>query len=364
MKILFAYRAIDGIAGGLERMSNAIMNEMCLRGHDVQFLTLDHAQAQSYYPMDERIDWYKLNMGDYRQRAGWKMRWKRLQAMRDYIIRSKPDVIIAFQDGSFFSTKVASLFTGIPVVLAERISPQHFDYKSGRNYRGLIWQTYRWAKNITIQCESYKPMYPAYLRKRLVCISNPVFQRDRFAQPGKTRDRKKLLCVGRLCYQKNQDVLIRAFLNLASEFPEWDLILAGDGEHYKALALLADAHPQIRLLGAVRDVEALYLEANLFCIPSRWEGFPNALAEALSYGVPAIGYRDCGGVRDLIQEGENGLLAAGALDVQPLEAALRRLMTDDDLRAKMGEKAVRSVEKYKPSLIFDQWEAFFKRFVH
>ena len=63
--------------------------------------------------------------------------------------------------------------------------------------------------------------------------------------------------------------------------------------------------------GAVTDVAAEYAAADLFCLPSRWEGFPNTVAEALAHGLPAVAYEGCAGTGDLVEPGENGLLAAG-----------------------------------------------------
>jgi len=94
----------------------------------------------------------------------------------------------------------------------------------------------------------------------------------------------------------------------------------------------------------------------LFCLPSLWEGFPNALAEALAYGLPAVGFSDCAGVRDLIVSGKNGLLAEGNGDSETLAKALEMLMVSTETRRVMSEAAIESVKTYSPEKIFSQWE--------
>ena len=115
---------------------------------------------------------------------------------------------------------------------------------------------------------------------------------------------------------------------------------------------------RVELLGAVKDIGSLYQEAHLFCLPSRWEGFPNALGEALSYGLPSVGYQECGGVCDLIVEGVNGLLAQGNGNSKTLEIALRSLMANDKKRIKMAQSAVKSVAQYDPERIYNLWDSF------
>lgn len=94
-------------------------------------------------------------------------------------------------------------------------------------------------------------------------------------------------------------------------------------------------------------------------MPSRWEGFPNALAEALAHGLPAVGFSECAGVNSLIQSGKNGLLASGNNDPMTLAKALQQLMASPDNRRDMGQEAIETVALYKPDAVFDQWERLF-----
>ncbi len=363
MRILFAWRKYDQVVGGVERMSIALMNEMARRGHDVFLLSWDREGATPYYEMDPRITWHKLDSGNPDRRAGWGVRIKRALKIRRFMKKSRPDIVLAFMDGVFLSVKLATLGLGVPAVEAERCSASRFKYLESGRYVGLIFQSLRLAKRITVQLESYRKDYPAYLRNRIVSIPNPVFQAEGHANPGGVPGQVKiLLSIGRLSYQKNYTVLIKAFAALAPEFPEWTLKIVGDGEEKDVLINLVrdlGIKNRVEIMGAVKDVKALYGAAHLFCLPSRWEGFPNALAEALAHGLPAVGFAGCPGVSDLIGEGINGMLARGSDNQDALAEALRSLMTDDKKRMRCGHAAVKSMEPYKPEAIFDAWERFF-----
>lgn len=366
MKILIAYRAIDNIAGGVEKMSTTLMNALCERGHELHFLTLDHKDATSFYPMDERITWHKLDVGDWREKATWGVRFQRFQKGREILKSVKPDVILGFQDGAFFQMRAYSLGMDIPVILAERIAPSHFNFTKAGKMRAIKQRLYNWAAKITVQCESYRDEYPEYLKDKIVTIPNPVNPVQETAEPQGTDDKAKiLLCVGRLGYQKNQALLLKAFASLHKNHPDWRLVLAGGDEieATKELTEVLDLQDHVDILGPVKDVASLYQSAQLFCLPSRWEGFPNALAEAMSYGLPAVGFKECGGVRDLIAHGKTGYLAQGNDNLQTLSAALDQAMNDHNFRLRAGKAAKEAVKAYQPQAIFDLWETLLKDIV-
>lgn len=366
MRILVACRAIHDMAGGVERQSLALIREMKARGHDARLFTLDHRAAEDFYDVGREIQWYKLNMGDPSVKAGWLLRFKRMRQVRRIMREFKPDVVLAFQQGMFITLRMYTLGTGIPVVAAERESPYRYDFVQEGKHSDLIFQTYRLAPRITVQCQSYVEAYPKYLRSKISVIPNSVFPAKHYAHPeGEPGKPKTLLCVARLTYQKNQLALLEAFARLTKEFPDWKLVLAGEGDHRPQVEqAIKDLNLQdhVEVLGAIKNVSELYTSAQALCIPSRWEGFPNVLGESLAHGLPAVGYQGCGGVRDLIHEGQNGLLASGNGDIDSLTQALREMMSDDQRRKVMGKQAVESIKAYSPPLIYDKWEGLCEGF--
>lgn len=364
MKILFNSRKYDGIAGGVERMSIAIMNEMVRRGHMVELVSLDPPNAGTFYPLDPAVVWTRIDIGDPARKASFSEVAARELTMRAVIRRLNPDVAIGFQQGAFVAMAVAAIGTGTPVVAAERNSPQRFDHLRHGNRRGLEYASFLLARFVTVQFEAYRAEYPAYLQKRIVSIPNPVPPAQGSSDPsGRGCVRKTLLCVARLSYQKHQALLVEAFSRLAGHFQDWDLLLVGDGEDRATLeALAASSAPpgRIDFAGAQTDVGRYYRGAHLFCLPSRWEGFPNALAEAMAFGIPAVGLASCAGVNALIEDGRTGLLAP-ATNVEALSETLALLMGDPTRRVAMGEAGRLAVAGYAPEAVFDRWEELFFR---
>lgn len=361
MKVLFVYRAIDGIAGGIERMITRVMNELVERGHIVSFLTWDEDGARSFYPIDDRIAWHKLNLGHYSGKAGTILRLRRAVRVRAIVRKIDPELIVCFSDGPFLAMRAYTAGFGVPIVVAERNAPTRYEHLSGGLSSKVVNASFRTAARVLIQVEGYRKYYPSFLHKRITTIPNPVMvaQKDGPSIP-KDPERRLLLSVGRLSYQKNYACLVSAFGRIAEDHPEWHLAIVGDGEDRGQLEAQIAEDPvlkgRVSLVGACDEIDRWYRAADLFCLPSRWEGFPNALAEALSHGVAAVGFAGCAGVSDLIDDGHNGRLAPGNGDPSSLATALSSLMRAPVERAAFGRAAIESVASYEPNRIYDLWE--------
>lgn len=361
MKIMFVCRSFHNMAGGIERVGTGLMTELVQRGHQVYLLTWDKGKPEAFYDMDPRIQWLFFNLGSHMVKANWSTRFKRMLKARNLVNSNQPDVIIAFQQGAFFFMFLSTLGLKIPLVAAEREAPNRYDHIKVGKWRNLIFQTFRFANKITIQIESYAKDYPNYLKDKLVTIPNPVHPAKIYAKP-EGNGQKILLSAGRLEYQKNHKVLIQAFSHLAHEFPDWKVLIAGEG------ALRAQLDEQINqlglsgricLLGAVKDMPALYAQSHLMCLPARWEGFPNVVAESLAHGLPVVGFAGCSGTADLIQDGLTGFLAEGNNNAPSLTETLRKAMKLDTTRKQMGQAAIESIKPYAPEKVYSQWETFF-----
>ena len=116
---------------------------------------------------------------------------------------------------------------------------------------------------------------------------------------------------------------------------------------------------RVDIVSPARSIEVEYQNAQLFALPSHYEGFPNSLAEALAHGLPAVGFADCPGTNDLIQSGVNGILAHGPDRVEALALALEPLMASGQLRGELGKAAVSSIEGFALENVVDQWENLF-----
>ena len=148
-------------------------------------------------------------------------------------------------------------------------------------------------------------------------------------QWGLAQGQRAVLFVGRLDHQKGIDVLLEAIERLGGRGLQF--FLAGDGPQRRMAEAFAAAHPElgVHLLGFVSDLRETFGAADLFVLPSRWEGWPLALAEAMAAGLPCIG-ANSPGIRDIIEDGKNGLLVP-AKNPAVLAEAIERVLADDGL---------------------------------
>ena len=364
MRLMISCRAIDNMAGGVERQAIALANEMARRGHDVSLLTLDHERAEAFYEINDSVHWYKLGMGDPKVRADWSLRVKRMGKVRKIMRDFRPDTILAFQDGMFTTLFLYTLGMEIPIVAAERETPHRYDYVTYCKPRSFTFALLRFARHITVQCGSYVSSYPKPLQKKIVVIPNSVYSAPKHAEPkGEEGKDKIILCVGRLTYQKNQLVLLEAFSRLHKKYSNWRVQLVGEGDKRAEIeekVRVLSLEKKIEFVGTVTNISDYYAGAHILCIPSYWEGFPNVLAEGLAHGLPAIGFEECGGIKDLIEHEGNGLIAKGMNNTDSLTDALDRLMQNDEMRQVMGQRAIESVKPYAPDIVYDKWESFLK----
>jgi glycosyltransferase involved in cell wall biosynthesis len=194
-------------------------------------------------------------------------------------------------------------------------------------------------------------------RRRVV--PNPVLTTsaaDSSSEP--VSRRSVIVALGRLVALKGFDMLIRAFAAIADETPGWSLEIHGEGPEratLEALVRTLGVGERVRLPGFTRDPRAVLAGAGIFALSSRLEGSPNALADAMACGVAVVAF-DCeAGPRELIREGEDGLLVPAG-DVVALADALRDLAYDSGLRKRLGDKARDIARRFAPDDIAVQWE--------
>ena len=365
-KLLFSARKFDNMAGGLERISIDLMNAMVKRGHSIGLITWDKSDAIAHYKIDKKVKWFKLNIGNPDVPASILTIFKRIKKYRLLANKFNPDVILGFQSGGALFPIISTFGKGFKIVSAERNSPDLWKYV-GRSIKVkfYIFFTFLFSTRITVQFPQYIDHYLPIFRKKILSIHNPVYPAKLKKKINrKSRSPKIILCVGRLCHQKNHDLLIDAFKKLSSHHKGWKLVFVGDGEYYKRLNLKVKnlgLHHDIIFYGAVKNINLWYKKADIFAFPSFFEGFPNALAEALSFGIPCIGLKNTLGVNSLIKNKINGFL----VDTTPddFSMALKILMNNDKLRKKMSLEARKISLKYSPDKSYLLWENLFKRII-
>lgn len=354
MKVLFIISSLDG--GGAERIVSFMSSFWAKKGWNSSVLTLSDNTIR--YPLDKRVNFYPLNMSYPSSSLIESLcaNIRRISKLRKKIREINADVIIAFMEPTTITAILAAWGTGIPVLVADRIDPKFYNH--GKTWRFLRNITYPFGRYLVVQTQNVVKHYPIYLRKQAVVIPNLVWIKSVLA----TSEAKEICSYGRLVHQKGFDVLIRAFAGIADEYPDWNLVIWGEGsekENLKKLVKLLGLNNRVSFpgFGTVHDI---LNDASIFVLSSRYEGFPNTLLEAMAYGLPVIS-TDCpSGPNEIVKDGETGLLVK-VDNIQELQGALRKLIDDPVIRKRMGEAASADVmNRFHPAKILARWEELIK----
>lgn len=329
--------------------------EFLRRGHEVALVTLS-PPSDDFFRLPPGVERFSIGLegesaGPLR---GVMMNLRRIVALRRCFARYRPAVVLTFLTSMNVLCCVASLGSRHRLVVSERVDPAQ--YSVGRAWDALRGLAYRRAALLAVQTETIACWFrSASVSPPVVVIPNPVQ-----IAPGdrKPTEPPYVLGVGRLEGQKGFDVLIEAFARLAPRWPSLEVRIVGSGSQREALARLAAQRgvaDRVRFLGQVEDTTELLRGASVFALPSRFEGFPNALLEALACGVPSVA-SDCPtGPRELLGDDAHGLLVPTE-DAESLAAAIVRLLSDTELASRLSATGSAVAQRYCVEAVADQWE--------
>ena len=343
-------------AGGAERQIIMLSNEMSERGHEVCLIVL--VANKSKYIISEKVKVYDLT--DIENKKGNKI-LNRFQALKKVLREIKPDLSLHFWlQSAYLCVMMSKTITG-KIIYAERGDPGDKEYSG---LLGIIRDiTFKRVDGIVFQSEGAQKYFKQRIKNKSIIIPNSVDIPDgKYVFPCKIRE-KKIVNVGRLHPQKNQELLIKAFYEISNDFPEYILEIYGDGElktYLQGLILNLKLQKQVFLKGTTKDILDRVYTASLFVLSSDYEGMPNALMEAMAIGVQCIS-TDCrpGGARELIKNGVNGWLTPIG-DVDSLALAMRTALLQVKDMDTIGKNAMQIKKTHSKKNIFDEWEQYCK----
>lgn len=352
--------------GGAERVAIDLCCYLRDNGRNVTLLTLSGDMPDAYRPPEgvlrQRLEARRLPPSIFHRL--WYL-VNRVIGIRSKIASDAPDVVVTFIDKVNILVLFSLFGTGIPVVISERIHPAY-------NPIARVWKLtrqliYPLARVVTVQTEEGAAWFRRHsLIKHPVVIANAVRSpRDFDGEAGPatggteaTARRPFVLAIGRLAEQKGFDLLLEAFHRAGLAAAGWRLVILGAGPERAALeqqARTLGIGDKVMFPGFV-DIGPFLRNADLFVMSSRYEGFPNALMEAMQVGLPCISFDCPSGPRDLIKNEQNGLLVPPQ-DVSALTAALVRMAADPELRKRLGAAASGVNERYSQARIYGKWLA-------
>lgn len=279
----------------------------------------------------------------------------------------KPDLILSFiGKNNIMAIRTAKKF-GIPVVVSVRANPPMEYYT--RTLKTVADKLFPKAAGVVLQTSGASEFFDEKVREKCHVLPNSVSEEftTREVVPFENRT-KTIVSVGRLDDNKNQGLLIRAFGRLMNKYPDYKLVIIGDGDcrgEYGRIARKTPDYSRIEFTGNISNVADRISDARIYVLTSKEEGLPNALIEAMALGLVAISTDcPCGGPADIIADGENGILIPMGTDEDmedALVSALDQVMSDDELAGRLSQSALNVREKYAPARINALWKDYFEK---
>ena len=350
---------------------------MSQRGHDVIILGFENKKGEPFFHLEKSVRYYNLGYGFKYNHTIFNIlnifddrkikELKRLlfdgekisERIRDKVLTLEPDIIVTFEKRS---DVVFKEFIDLDVPI---ISMFHFDYKTVLSNEKLF-DVYR--KSDCIQVLTDDDLYNTKKLlniEHVVCIPNVVPQIKEKA----ALENPAIINVGRIePKQKRQALLIEAFARISKKYPEWKVHIYGskefDKKYYRQCCdIVAKYNLQDRVLfhGLVKNINEKLLESSIFAFPSAYEGFALAMTEAMSAGLPVVGYSSCKSVKDLLTNNVTGILVDDGVD--SYANGLEKLIENKELRLQCGRNAKLQMEQYSPSVIWDKWEELLRSLI-
>ncbi len=341
-------------AGGTEKVVALLARHRLALGDEVHVAGLTRPVEGSYFDYPPGVTLHvERPDGEGSGKGAQRLRFRQIRRL---IGEVQPDVIISFLTKVNTLAVLASFGTGIPVIISERNNPNA--QPSSRIWSPLNRFAIRAAARIVMQTQRLCDELPGAAQKKAIVIPNPC---NPIGLPGNEPehgDGVHFVAVGRLDKQKGFDLLLRAFQICLRSEPTVKLTIFGEGAERAALEQLSSAlsiSSAVRLPGVTERPGEWIAAGNTLVLSSRYEGFPNVVAEATVCGLPVIAF-DCPyGPRELIKEGQNGLLVQEG-DVDGLAKAMSKLAADPGLRALMREAAPLNRARLSEDAVMQLWD--------
>ncbi|PNQ73033.1 hypothetical protein C1T31_08545 [Hanstruepera neustonica] len=341
--------------GGAERVVATLSNHL-IDFFDVTILVL--YKSPIFFDLDPRIQ--VVFCGDsykpiYSLKHSFKTHIRLTRKIVSLLKTHNIDLIIGFMTTPNIYAVLASRLVKIPCIISERVHPEYID--TSKFWFKLRRRLYPIADNLIVQTQDIADYFSKFVNpKKIQIILNPLNPSLVEKRDQQVLKENIILNVGRLDYQKNQEMLIKAFANINAD--NWKLVIVGDGqekEHYKSLINELNLNGKITLVGNTNNIAEYYNKASLFAFTSRYEGFPNALTEAMFFGLPCIA-TDCpSGPSELIDDSVNGLLIPSE-DQLALEEKLQLLISNPELRSKISIATENNIDKFNVENVSQQWQ--------
>ena len=387
MKVLLAnLHKYVGYSGGIEHVLSRMASALKDRNYEVSVVMADEKEGFPFYPLPDGVELYNLfhmkgmkaiQVGTFdmimrevtrafskegARNRNYEILLKGKKALQKVLEETEPDVIVSFREPTG-RLLLDCISTKIPVISMLHNDPDEIFLHSPKEEKSALKK----SRYIQALMPSFIGKAEKYLDyDHFVYIPNAVNIPDLVADPGQDRDVHVITNVGRVTGRtKRQHLLVEAFSLIARDSPDWQVHIWGDtyDKAYvtalKSLIKKKGLTDRVFLKGTTKDMKGVWEGTDIFAFPSHHEGFPLALSEAMGVGIPAVGYKTCSSVNELIKSDVNGYLVEEG--PEPFSKALAALMKDEELRRKLGKGARESMESFRPEVVWNSWDELLQK---
>lgn len=370
MKIMFCIRGIFN-SGGMERVLINRVNYLKENfNNECIIITTDQNNQGPFFKLNKEIIHedleinYFLNQGSFFKKVIIYLKKQRQHKKRleKVIEKYNPDIIISMGNDDKYILPYIN--KDIKIILEHHFE-KNFLFKEPQNLFYKL-KNYIFLKKEEKLLNKYdeflvltKEDKEQYKNNKVKVISNPLsFYPKNISQ----LKNNKVISVGRLEYQKGYDLLIKVWKKVVDKYPNWILDIYGEGELKEELQKKIDIYGlknNLFLKGKEKNIYKKYLEASIYVMSSRYEGFGMVLIEAQACGLPVVSF-DCPcGPKDIISDGKDGFLCKFG-DIDEMAEKIIYLIEREEERKKMGKNARENSLRFSEEKIMRQWKELFE----
>lgn len=347
--------------GGAERLMAQLANHWA-SAREVHLITWSATETDQYQ-LDPQVLRHGLALQSNSPSSlrGLLANIQRVRRLRATIANIRPEIIISFCDQmNIVCLEAARNLKKCPVWIAEHSHPLH--QKLSPIWEAWRRRSYPQSAGAIALTDEIRDIMGMWIPKQRIRIIPPAL----CAEAGFHSEYQEtardgcntITFVGRLSQEKQVAHLLKAWSRVHRELAGWRLQIVGDGPERANLELLAKGLPRVDFAGWSNEPQSFLRQSQLFVLPSRYEGFPLALLEALSFGLPCIVTRCSAAIEKLAEEGgPNSLRVVEDSSAQSLASAISELALDVELRRTMSMDAKKLAQRYRWQVIASMWDA-------
>ena len=363
------------MAGGVERVLTLKANYFAEHfGYDITIILTDGNGKPLFYPLSDKVKVINLDINfeelwtcSFVKKIFVYLKKQRLYKKRvaEELMRIRPDITISLLRREInFINDIKDGSQKIGELHVNRANYRNFEADDANFIKNLFAKF--WMRSLVSKLKKLDRFVVLTHEDRqawpeltnISVISDPLsFVPTQIS----TLTEKRVIAVGRYVYQKGFDLLLQAWAKVEKECPDWQLAIFGDGDrspYQQQMVELGIDNSRCHLNGPTSNIQQEYANSSLFVFSSRFEGFGMVLVEAMSCGLPVVSFACPCGPKDIVRDGDDGLLVESG-NIDKLAEAMMKMIREDNLRTSMAQAAQTNVERFRIERIAQQWKQLF-----